>query len=85
MRLVYSSILDDQIAEVVRRQHRVAVARVDARWFNVLHDAHNSNLVAVANGVGFAFHGAVQEVVQQDFVVRHVAQNVDHVVPNLPR
>ena len=46
---------------------------------DVLHDADDAHLVAVADGIGFAFDGPIEVVVEQDLVIRHVPENVDDV------
>ena len=74
---VLFNLADDQIAQVVRRQHRVAVAAVDAGRFDVLHDANDAHLIAIADGIRFAFNGPIEVVIEQDLVVRHVPENID--------
>ena len=72
--------MDDQITQIVRRQHSIAVSGVNPGRLDVLHDAHDAHLISIANGVSFAFHGPVQEMVEQDFVLGHVAEDVHDVV-----
>ena len=45
----------------------------------MLHDADDAHLIAVADGIGFAFDGPIEVVIEQDLVVRHVPENVNDV------
>ena len=56
---------------------------MDAGRLDVLHDADDVGVLPVADGVGLALDGALEEVVEQDLVVRHVAEDVHDVVLEL--
>ena len=52
---------------------------MDAGGLDVLHDADDAHVFAVADGIGFAFDGPVEVMVEQDLVLRHVAEDVHDV------
>ena len=54
----------------VRRQDGVRIARVDARLLDVLHDAGDDDVLAVAEGVDVELVGILEEPVDQDGPVR---------------
>ncbi len=56
---------------------------MDARRFDVLHDADDAHHLAVADGIALRFDGAIEEVIDEDAVVGHVAQDVEHLVHQL--
>ena len=53
---------------------------MDPCWLDVLHDAHDAHLIPITNGVGLAFDGPVQKVIEQNLVAGHVPQNLHHVM-----
>ena len=80
---VLADLLDHVLAQVEGREHGVAVAAVDAGGFDVLHDPDDAHHLPVADGVGLGLDGAVQEVVDQDLVVGHHAEDVEHLLLQL--
>ncbi len=64
-------------AQVEGRQHRVTVAAVNARGFNMLHHTHYVEVLPVKDGVYFGLLATVQEVVDQDLVTGQVLQQAE--------
>ena len=54
----------------VGREDRVRVARVDAGLLDVLHDARDDDVLAVAEGVDVQLVGVLEEAVDEDRAVR---------------
>ena len=54
------------LAERVRRQHAGRVARVDARLLDVLHDAGDPDVLAVAERVDVDLDRVLEEAVEKD-------------------
>ena len=52
---------------------------VNAGQLNMLHDCRDIGVGAVADGVGLAFHGMVQETVDEDGAVRRYAHGGSHI------
>ncbi len=66
--------------QAVRRQRAAGIARVHAGLFDVLHDAADQHVLAVAHGIDIHFDGQIQEAVEQHrAIVRHL-HRVDHVL-----
>ncbi len=74
--MVFQHVLRD----VDRRQHARRVAGVDAGLFDVLHDAGNHNIFAVAECVNVNFSRRFQEVVDQHRTVLRVLDRLAHVL-----
>ena len=62
--------LDLVVAERVGRQRAGGVARVDARLLHVLHDPADDHPLAVGDGVHVDLEGVLEELVDQDRVLR---------------
>ena len=61
-----ADLLEHLLAERVRRQHAGAVAGVDAGLLDVLHDAADPHLGAVAEGVDVDLDRVLEEPVEED-------------------
>jgi hypothetical protein len=73
---LFGVILDDaQVVEAdfVGRQHTGAVARMNARFFDVLHDASHHHALAVGQGIYVYFIGILNELVDEHRVARRNA------------
>ena len=53
----------DEVAKIVRRQNSVGIAGVDTRWLDVLHDANNVDIFAVADGIGLGLNSTTDKMV----------------------
>ena len=69
---------DHHRAEVEGGQHGVAVSAVDAGGLDVLHHTHHVEVLSVKDGVDLCFLTAIQEVVDQDLVIRQMLEQADH-------
>ncbi len=61
-----ADLLEHLLAERVRRQHAGAVAGVHAGLLDVLHDAADPDVAAVAQGVDVDLGGVLEKAVQKD-------------------
>jgi hypothetical protein len=53
------------LVDPVRRQHTRRVARVDARFLDVLHDAADDDVLAITDGVHVCLERVFQEAIDQ--------------------
>ena len=66
------------LADLVGRQHRRRVAAMNACLFDMLEDAADDDVLAIADGIDIQFKGVLQEAVDQHrlFVARFKARSV---------
>ncbi len=67
------------LAKIDRRQHARGITRVDARLFNVLHDARDQHVLRIAQRIHVHFHCVLKEVIHQYRPLLRVLHGFAHV------
>jgi hypothetical protein len=62
---VFADDLDVIHADLVGRQHTGRIAAVDARLFDVLHDAADGHVLAIAQCIHIDFKSVVEKMIDQ--------------------
>src|SRR6266576_962394 len=76
---VFAHALQQGLGDIDRGQHARRVARVDAGFLDVLHDAGDDNVFAVGESVDIDFNSVFEEVVDEDGTVLRVFDCFFHV------
>ena len=75
----------ERVGEAKGRNARGGIARMDTGLLDMLQDAADIDLVPVAERVHVAFHSALEESVEVDWVVRRDPRGLGHVLPQVLR